>query len=57
VLLDDGNYIVVDELPRRPPDELLLVAQLGIEFQKVHARKCRHNCLAAAPSLHEPENA
>jgi hypothetical protein len=57
MLFDDRDYVLIDELARRAPNELLLVAKLRIEFEKIHARKRCHKKAATAPFLRLPESA
>ena len=59
VLFDDGQDLLVDELPRRLPRETFLIVQQRIEFQEVDAGECGHEFsfnIAALTALTRPDS-
>ena len=45
VFFDDGNNFVVDETPRRLPDEFFFVVELRIKIDEIHTGKSSHSFL------------
>jgi hypothetical protein len=45
VLFDDGNNFVIDESPRRLPDEFFFVVQLRIKIDEIDTGKSSHSFL------------